>query len=85
MKKCTSTADEFLFHKLYINNLKMEKCNFFSSNLKKMFQVQVMSYYYINVETMEKCKKRINSKNEFPANKFLLHIVEAIEKLKKKV
>ena len=51
-----------------------KKMNFFLSNLKKI-QVQLMSFYYINVET-EKLKNVFffeSEKNKSPANEFLLH------------
>ena len=40
-----------------------------------------MIFHYMNVETIGKCKK----KNTNPANGFLLHTVEAIGKVKKKL
>ena len=50
LKKCTSPADEFLLHKCRNKN---EKMIFF--NLKKCTS-PAMSFYYINVEIIRKCR-----------------------------
>ena len=82
MKKFTSTANEFLFHKCR-NDRKIGK----KSHLKKFTSPanDFLLHKYRNNKKMRKCKK----KNQFikkytsPANE--LHPVEAIGKLKKKV
>ena len=50
-------------------------------NFKKNVQAQLMSFYFINVETIgkyENCKKKfkLEKKNVNPANEFLLHPAE---------
>ena len=56
MKKCANLADEFLFHECIIYNKTIGKCKNTKTNpILKYLQVQLMSFYYINVETIIKC------------------------------
>ena len=83
-KNSRSQANEFLLHTVGALEI------FWKINKKiilKNIQVQLMNFYYINVEAMGKCviiKKNQfwKKKNTSPAKEFLLHTVEAIGKLK---
>ena len=83
-KNSRSQANEFLLD----NVGAIEIC--WKNNKKKSFwkniQVQLMNFYYINVEAIGKCviMKKINFEKKItsPVNEFLLHTAEAIGKLK---
>ena len=79
LKKFTSPANEFLLHKC------RNKRYIFFLNLKKL-QVQLMSFCYMNVETINKTIYIFfikSAKITSPANEFLLHKCRNERKMKK--